>query len=111
MRLSGEGGRECETAAGLDHQEARDYVSGSEVRHSALCLPHFLSSVLHFAPQLLFDGSPDSGLSDGLTACYMAELGGAVTGGSVTWLGEGILATRSVSQLAPPSNCGRVLLV
>ena len=109
MRLSGEAGRECQTAAGLDHQDTRDYATGNEVRTYIRDLrnyllhtlsqkpPYVASSVVDFAPQLVFDGSPDSGLSDGLTACYMADLGGAVTGGSVTWLGEGALATRSSS--------------
>jgi len=63
------GGRQCETVAGLDHQDTMEYVAGQQV---------------------VFDGEPDEGVSDGLTGCYKAFLGNEVTGGIVAWLGSGI---------------------
>jgi len=63
------GGRQCETVAGLDHQDTMEYVSGQQV---------------------VFDGEPDQGISDGLTGCYKSYLGNEVTGGIVAWLGSGI---------------------
>lgn len=51
--------------------EIRDYGSGAEV---------------------YFDGGSDSGVSDGLTDCYRADLGGEISGGTVTWLGSGLLS-------------------
>jgi len=68
------GGRQCETAAGLDHRDRMEYISGQEV---------------------VFDGSPDQGASDGLTGCYKSFLGNEVTGGVVAWLGTGILNPRN----------------
>jgi len=65
------GGRQCETLAGLDHKDTMEYVSGQQV---------------------VFDGEPDQGLSDGLTGCYKSYLGNEVTGGIVAWLGSGIFA-------------------
>jgi len=65
------GGRQCETVAGLDHKDTMEYVSGQQV---------------------IFDGEPDQGLSDGLSGCYRSYLGNEVTGGIVAWLGSGIFA-------------------
>merc|ERR1711971_652925 len=63
------GGRQCETVAGLDHKDTMEYVQGQQV---------------------MFDGEPDEGVSDGLIGCYKSYLGNEVTGGIVAWLGSGI---------------------
>jgi len=44
--------------------------------------------------RVVFDGYPDAGATDGLTSCYMADMGNNLTGGTVTWLGSGIFAAR-----------------
>jgi len=72
VALVGNGGS-CETIRGLDHADRKDYESDLKSE---------------------FDGEEDEGETDGLSNCYKADLGGDVTGGSITWLGTGMFAPK-----------------
>jgi len=72
--------------AGLDHQDTMEYVAGQQV---------------------VFDGEPDQGVSDGLTGCYKSYLGNEVTGGIVAWLGSGIFGAHG-SRLSFELTGGRI---
>ena len=58
------GGRQCETVAGLDHKDTMEYVQGQQVI-IIIVIDGFDDDV-----QVMFDGEPDEGVSDGLTGCY-----------------------------------------
>ena len=80
------GGRQCETVAGLDHKDTMEYVSGQQVIRVVIssgttdqdhCYHHWHDhhQFDHHDDndddvQVMFDGEPDEGLSDGLTGCY-----------------------------------------
>ena len=67
MRLDSSSGQSCATA-GLDNIDKRDYIQGEEARFTMA--------------------------EEGMAECESFYVGGAPTGGSVTWTGVGLFAAR-----------------